>query len=365
MTATPYVSFVTYGRNDAYTPSYVRRVNRATTCLAHQLERAGIDGEIIISDWNPPSDRPLLIDILELPSHLRHVSIRGIVVEPEHHSSFAGAAERGIHAGEAANVGIRRARGRFVTPKASDTFFSPPTIAKLAAHDLDEDTVYRITRYDVAIDDDEAVFRLDDEGLLSALQHLPSSPHAYIQQSDHWGLRNLHTNACGDFTLMALRQWHRLRGHPHDATVLTLDIDSLVLHAAAALGIRECRWPDDCRIFKPSHGNISTARVLQVWARWQRVLDKVLSERVSQRAALRARILFDYPRRKIRGVGSVVGPSIERNFVAPASRWALGNAPRQSQPENWGMADVTLDERVLCRADWESHRSGFWRTRHG
>src|SRR6516162_9254111 len=110
MTATPYVSFVTYGRNDAYTPSYVRRVDRAMACLAHQLERAAIDGEIVIVDWNPPADRPYLVDILEVPSSLRHVSIRGIIVGPEHHQAFVGAAERGIHAGEAANVGIRRAR---------------------------------------------------------------------------------------------------------------------------------------------------------------------------------------------------------------------------------------------------------------
>jgi len=142
MTATPYVSFVTYGRNDAYTPSYVRRVNRAMACLARQLESAGIDGEIIIADWNPPAGRPHLIDILDVPSHLRHVSIRGIVVEPEHHLAFAGAAERAIHAGEAANVGLRRARGRFVTPKASDTFFSPQAIATLARRDLDEGTPY-------------------------------------------------------------------------------------------------------------------------------------------------------------------------------------------------------------------------------
>jgi hypothetical protein len=353
MTATPYVSFVTYGRNDGYTPSYINRVSRATTCLAHQLERAGIDAEIIIADWNPPADQPRLLDVLGVPSSLRHVNIRGIVVESEHHRSFAGAAERSIHAGEAANVGIRRARGRFVTPKASDTFFSPQVVAMLARRDLDDGTMYRIDRHDIVVED-EAIWQLDDDDLLAKLQCLPSMSHAWIRQSEHWGLRNLHTNACGDFTLMALRHWYRLRGHAHDDTVLTLDIDSLVMHAAAALGVRECRWPDDCRVYKPSHENLSNARISQVWAGWQRTLDKLLSERIGQEAALRARILFDYPRRKIRGVESVIGPSIERNFVAPASRWALGDAPTLSQPENWGMADVDLEERVLCRAAWET-----------
>jgi len=259
MTVAPYVSFVTYGRNDGYTPSYLRRVSRATACLARQLERAGVDAEIVIVDWNAPAGRPHLIDGLELPTALRHVSIRGIVVGPEHHNRFIGAAERGIHAGEAANVGIRRARGRFVTPKASDTFFSPPTIAQLARRDLDEDTMYRVDRHDVAIDD-EAILDLDDDALLAALQRLPSEQHAWIRQSEHWGLRNLHTNACGDFTLMSIRRWRQLRGHPYDATVLTLDIDSLIMHAAAAFGVSECRWPDDCRVYKPSHGNLNSAR---------------------------------------------------------------------------------------------------------
>src|SRR6185436_3018658 len=165
MSAAPYVSFVTYGRNDGYTPGYVRRVSRATACLAGQLERAGVDAEIIITDWNAPLDRPPLLDVVDLPRALRHVSIRGIIVDPEHHSRFAGARERGFHAGEAANVGIRRARGRFVTPKASDTLFSPPTIARLARQDLDEGTMYRIDRHDVAIDD-ESIWDLDDDGLL-------------------------------------------------------------------------------------------------------------------------------------------------------------------------------------------------------
>lgn len=353
MTATPYVSFVTYGRNDAYTPSYVRRVNRAMACLARQLESAGLDGEIIIADWNPPPGRPRLIDILDVPSRLRHVSVRGIVVEPEHHLAFAGAAERGIHAGEAANVGIRRARGRFVTPKASDTFFSPQVIGMMARRDLDDGMMYRIDRHDI-VAEDEAIWQLDDDALLAKLQGMQSMQNAWIEQSEHWGLRNLHTNACGDFTLMALRHWHRLRGHPSDATVLTLDIDSLVMHAAAALGVRECRWPDDCRIYKPSHENLSNARISQIWTGWQRALDNLLSARLGQEAALRARILFDYPRRKVRGVETVIGPSIERNFVASASRWALGAKPPSWQPENWGLADVALEERVICRADWET-----------
>ncbi len=351
MSATPYVSFVTYGRNDGYTPSYMRRVARATACLATQLEKARIDSEIVFAEWNPPADRALILDQLDLPASLQHVSVRGIIVPGQYHAPFAGAAERSIHPAEAANVGIRRARGRFVTPKASDTFFSPATIAMIARLDLDADTIYRIDRHDVAVDD-EGIWELDDEALLARLAALPSVAHAWIDQAAHWRLRNLHTNACGDFTLISSTYWHRVRGHALDATVLSLDIDSLVMHAAAALGARECRWPDDCRVYKPSHPNVSGARVKQVWVPWQRSLDDFLSKR-SLPAALWARTAFDYPRRRIRGVNSVLGPSIERNFVKPASRWAQGAIPRPTQPESWGLADIALEERQLCRAAWD------------
>lgn len=352
MTASPYVSFVTYGRNDGYTPSYTQRVSRATACLASQLERAGVDSEIIVCDWNPPHDRPSLLDMLEVPKALRHVSILGFVVPPEYHRKFVGSHERGMHPGEAANVGIRRALGSFITPKSSDTFLSPQTIAMIERRDLDPDAMYRIDRYDTTITD-ESIWQLDDQALLARLAEMPSTRLDWIEQLPYWGLRRLHTNAAGDFMLMHATYWQRLRGHPRDETVLSLDVDSLVMHAAAALGAREHRWPDDCRVYKPIHGNLSGARTSEVWKPWQRALNDVLCDHVSPTAGYWSRVFFDYPRRKVRGVESVVGTSFERNFVYPAGRWARGATPVPNQPENWGLADESLERRTLCRAAWD------------
>jgi hypothetical protein len=68
------------------------------------------------------------------------------------------------------------------------------------------------------------------------------------------------------------------------------------------------------------------------------------------------RSLFDYPTRKVHGVESVHAPSIERNFVKRAEQWAHGIVPQLSQPENWGLGDQSLDERILCRATWDMPR---------
>jgi hypothetical protein len=68
------------------------------------------------------------------------------------------------------------------------------------------------------------------------------------------------------------------------------------------------------------------------------------------------RSLFDYPKRKVTGVESVLGPSIERNFVKRAEQWAHGITPQLVQPDNWGLGDQPLEDRLLCRAGWSAPR---------
>jgi len=348
----PYISFVTYGRNDGYTPDYVPRVRRAVHCLSSQLERAGLASEIIISEWNPPKDRPLLIEQLDIPDMLRHVTIVGVITGVEHHKGFLGADEVGIHVTEAANVGLRRARGEFVVGKSSDTFYSPEVIERIGQRNLRHDTIYRIDRHDVFIDA-PAFWELPDDVLLAKLATMPADVHGPLQQKSEWGVRELHTNACGDFTLMAARYWKELRGYPRDPTVLTLDSDSLVLHAAASLGATECRWPETCRVYKPAHSNMNNARVQQLWAPWQQQLDNYLLKHDYTRAANWLRAMFDYPKRKVRRVASVTASSIERNFMMPARQWNERAPYRPSQEVNWGLGDQRLETRVLSRAAWD------------
>ncbi len=347
----PYVSFALYGRNDQYTPNYLKRVNRATLCLARQLEQAAVRSEIVFTEWNPLPGQPLVVDSLEVPATLRYVTIRGYIVPEEHHRRLAGAHNR-IPGGEASNVSIRRSRGRFITPKASDSFLSPDVIAMIARQDLDVEAMYRSDRHDVVIDD-EQIWQLEDDALLDRLMHLPASRHAFIVQKAYWKIRELHTNACGDFLLMANPLWNEVRGHPRDTTTLALDLDSLVMHAAASLGIRECRWPDSCRVFKPQHGGMSSVRVEQAWRPWQWHLDRFVATHLSEAIAHRFRLLMDYPRRRVRGAESALAPSFERHFVDRASRWNRGERFVPDQPEDWGLASAPLEQRQLCVAEWD------------
>ncbi len=62
MNAEPYVTFVSYFRNDNYTSDFVLRVRRATRFLVGQLQRAALESEVILVEWNPPPGRPLIVE---------------------------------------------------------------------------------------------------------------------------------------------------------------------------------------------------------------------------------------------------------------------------------------------------------------
>jgi hypothetical protein len=349
--ARPYVSFVSYFRNDSYTSDFELRVRRATSFLVHQLQRAAIESELILVEWNPPSDQPLIIESLGSLPQGGCVQIRGIIVGEEHHHKFIGSREWGMNPAAAANVGLRRAQGRFVTPKAADTYLSDEIIAAIARRDLHENGLYRCDRCDVSLSVRD-LQELKDAALLARLESLDSTRLSRMPHPPQWHIRDLHTNACGDFLLMSRNTWHSVRGFPLDDTVLSLDCDSLIMHAAVALGSHEICLPPSCRIFKGRHPRLFTNRITQVWSPLQSAVDRFLANLRWWRLQTIGRSLFDYPKRKVRGVDSVLGPSIERNFVKLAEEWAHGAVPQLSQPENWGLVDQPLEERLLCRAAW-------------
>ena len=353
MTAQPYVTFVSYFRNDDYTSDFVLRVKRATSCLVRQLQGAAIESELILVEWNPPPDRPLIIESLGLLPQGGNVQVRGILVGKEHHHGFLGSHEWGMNPAAAANVGLRRAQGRFISPKAADTYLSDDLVATLARRDLSDDAMYRCDRHDVAVSQSD-LEELDDAALLARLKSLDSTRHERLENPPGWRIRNLHTNACGDFLLMGRKMWHAVRGFPLDNTVLSLDCDSLIMHQAAALGLREVCLPPSCCVFKGVHERLFSNRITLVWSPWQSALDSFFANAHWPRLRYLSRMFFDYPKRKVRGVEGVIAPSFEHNFVKRAERWARGAVPQIGQPENWGLEDQPLEERLLCRAGWSA-----------
>ena len=235
MDQVPLISFVICSRNDDYVDGMLARQQAALDILADQLNEFEIQAEIIFVDWNSPPDRPDLPQALKWPPSGRFVSSRVIVVKNEIHLRFRHAEYLGMHLALGFNVGIRRAEGRFILPKSADTFYSDEAVQYLGSANLGGQTFYRCERCDVhpAVltltgEARETFFRACADSVLRRYLR-PEIPRGY-------GIPALHTNASGDFLLMAKENWWQIRGFKEWDSVVALDVDGLAMHAAHAVG---------------------------------------------------------------------------------------------------------------------------------
>ena len=118
--AQPYVTFVSYFRNDSYTNDFVLRVKRATRFLVGQLQRAEPNPKVsprrMESATGPsPSSSSRWTPCRKAAT----CSVRAVVVGKEHHQTFPRLAGMGHEPAAAANVGARR-------PKAVSSRQRPP-----------------------------------------------------------------------------------------------------------------------------------------------------------------------------------------------------------------------------------------------
>ncbi len=97
-------------------------------------------------------------------------------------------------------------------------------------------------------------FRLPPENnragdLAEGVQGAPAAPPG----SADLGPVYLHTNGCGDFTLMHRSQWFALRGYA-EWDLYSFHIDSVLCYAAYHGGLREVVLPEPMRIYHIEHG---------------------------------------------------------------------------------------------------------------
>jgi hypothetical protein len=125
----------------------------------------------------------------------------------------------------------------------------------------------------------------------------------------------LHTNGCGDFTLLARERWFDLRAYA-EFDFFSMNLDSLFCFAAHHGGAREAVLADPLRIYHIEHGKGSG---------WTPEGQKKLFDRV---AAL--------------GI-----PMLENDAVLMmAQQMRRLDAPMIFNPENWGLADFDLPETM-------------------
>ncbi|MBI4534456.1 MAG: hypothetical protein HY711_10975 [Candidatus Melainabacteria bacterium] len=86
-----------------------------------------------------------------------------------------------------------------------------------------------------------------------------------------WQIPNLHTNACGDFTLASRGVWEQLHGYS-EWPMYSWHLDSIFCHAARVMGVQEVALADPMRIYHIEHGD-----------GWTPTTEQKLFERLSAR----------------------------------------------------------------------------------
>lgn len=225
--AEPFVTIVVTGRNDGYGGDFNARFARALRFNHEQLTAAGVAHDVVLVEWAPPPDRPLLIDtIRELYPAAVGDWLTTWLVDVRYHAAFALNPRLAYMEYVAKNAGIRRASGRFVLATNTDIYFGRGVIDALARGALDEGVVYRATRTDVKLGADES--RVDWTLLEDARNHVT---HKTIRPP-------LYAGGTGDFLLLDRESFHALKGFNEIYRLVRVGVDVNFLVKAYGCGYR-------------------------------------------------------------------------------------------------------------------------------
>jgi hypothetical protein len=353
-----HLSVVAVSRNDDHGGDLRGRMQHFVNGFVAQCRRHQLDAELILVEWNPPPGRPPLADALQWPDDPGPASVRIVTVPPEIHARFAHASQLPLFQMIGKNVGIRRARGRFVLATNVDILLDDATVRYLRDR-LRSGKMLRVDRYDVPgnlrldvpfdrilsqcaqsffhVNVRFGVFDVCQrqilglgmspmarfihlltemrilglrrarpwrgllslallplrlyEGakritvslavqarlllttparpihrvgkLLSRLVRIASGLAGYVMgllgprsaaSARYHRLRWLHTNACGDFTLLTRDDWARLRGYP-EWPIYSWHLDSAFMYAASVHDVAEVALGAKYRIYHLDHSS--------------------------------------------------------------------------------------------------------------
>jgi hypothetical protein len=278
----PYLSVVVATRDDNHGGDPQARLKAALGVYKKQAEALKFPIEYIIVDWNSPrGSAGIYSQVKSWGLKSEYLKIRVIKVSEAVHQRLD-EAKIPFYQMIAKNAGIRRARGKFILASNIDVFLDAALMREIAKKTLNENRMYRSDRWDLShsilktlsqkstsaipekiltrkhirnrsiIKKDLALF-LNNENLsipnftskVPARKWLKEKVRIWKKCFGLFGSPgfNLHTNGCGDFTMLSQKAWHALRGYP-EFKVFSFHIDSIFCHQAHESGFFEFVFPN-------------------------------------------------------------------------------------------------------------------------
>jgi hypothetical protein len=281
MSKQPYLSIIATTRNDNHGGDLLKRTTHFVNGVLHQAKKHNLPLELIIVEWNPPKDKPLLHEILPIPQADEPVSLRYIILPSHIHETYKYAKQIPLFQMIAKNIGIRRAKGEFVLCTNIDIIFSDECFKKIAEKKLKENNFYRTNRCDVPkeimdINSVDEQLKYSEKNIINRLgriyhyKNVNNFPGLFFKfpfilllidkiiglskkiKKSSYDIYSLDFTACGDFTLMSKKDWFRIKGYC-ELDLYSLHIDSMALISAAAIGMNQELFPKDACVYHIYH----------------------------------------------------------------------------------------------------------------
>ena len=352
----PYLSVVAASRNDDHGGDPLVRTQIFVNCFARQCEKYRLPAELILVDWNPVPGRPGLAGVLQLPAETSYCRARIITVPAVLHDRLKYADRLSLFQMIAKNVGIRRARGNFILATNIDIIFAEELIQYIGRQQLDPAKMYRVDRYDIEsglsanlslAETLEYAWnhpirsnrRSGSKALLEYLygdekfkRHCRPDPDVcqqisgttVFEENGVWSVRpkkdsrleDLHTLACGDFTILSREGWAAITGYA-EFEAFAFNIDTFALLAAHYAGFEEVALLPPCVCFHIEHS---------LGSGWTPEGGEKLFARLAEK--------------------KIISPDWEilHPFV---EAMRLGELPSAANSLSWGLADFDLPEQPL------------------
>src|SRR5437868_7923610 len=126
-----HLSVVAVSRNDDHGGDMLGRMQHFVNGFIAQCSKHRLKAELILVEWNPPPERLQLEQALEWPDDFGPAAVRIVTVPPDVHAKFAHAAALPLFQMIGKNVGIRRAKGRYVLATNIDILFDDSIVIYL------------------------------------------------------------------------------------------------------------------------------------------------------------------------------------------------------------------------------------------
>lgn len=322
------LSIVTVTRNDEHVERMQDRTQAFIDCIYHLASKYKKKVELIIVEWNPPSNKPPLKEEFQYYKNHPYVSVVIITVPHSVHSNYKLAKDLPLYQMIGKNVGIRRARGSFILATNIDILFSDE-LFKFITSETRQGCIYRSNRWDINreildLRDSETMlaesksycFQINYPNGILPKNHTPRFEVSFGERVT--GLEHLHTWACGDFQLLHRDDWARLRGYS-ELDAYSLHLDSLFALTCLYANLKEVNLGNNA-----PHYHIDHTLGKPVKADTYIINEKKALFHISYLTLL------------------CCGLEMKKN-----KDYYIFNE------DNWGLSGYKLNVVVVCRADWE------------